>query len=256
VPRVQSRDLQYRSFTRWYGTLNDNRDSDSGFALELALSWRSLKMDPARQKAVRFDIGNVDLDTNDFRDPETWRSAYYSEYLYGDRSFDKSPGAWVVLNLNPLPLKGPPEGGKEGKIPLFIWVLALFGAALLAVFLALYYRRINAINEEMKNQVLVRLQQYLQEHFREKITLEDFCRVYNYPDKRVQRIFRNHYDATFANVILQKRMEEAKRLLETTDKNVTEVCFEVGFNDASYFTKSFKAFFGLLPKDVKKSRGT
>jgi signal transduction histidine kinase/DNA-binding response OmpR family regulator len=45
------------------------------------------------------------------------------------------------------------------------------------------------------------------------------------------------------------RLWEARKILQTTNKSVSEVCFEVGFNDLSYFSKSFKEEFGYSPSE-------
>lgn len=47
------------------------------------------------------------------------------------------------------------------------------------------------------------------------------------------------------------RMKRAWELLQHSEKSVKEVCYEVGFKEASHFTASFKKFFGLTPKEVK-----
>lgn len=46
------------------------------------------------------------------------------------------------------------------------------------------------------------------------------------------------------------RLENAKSLLETTDRNVTEVCFEVGFSSPNYFSRIFQEEFGTPPSAV------
>lgn len=49
------------------------------------------------------------------------------------------------------------------------------------------------------------------------------------------------------------RLENAKSLLETTDQNVTEVSFEVGFSSPNYFSRIFQEEFGMAPSEIKKS---
>jgi transcriptional regulator GlxA family with amidase domain len=52
-------------------------------------------------------------------------------------------------------------------------------------------------------------------------------------------------------MILMK-LEKAKELFRTTNKNVAEVAFEVGFNDALHFSKIFKKYVGKPPRDFKE----
>lgn len=54
------------------------------------------------------------------------------------------------------------------------------------------------------------------------------------------------------NEFLRKiRLQRAKQLLESGSVNVSEVCYKVGFSSPSYFTKCFKAHFGVLPTEVE-----
>ncbi|AWX06813.1 hybrid sensor histidine kinase/response regulator transcription factor [Prevotella intermedia] len=50
------------------------------------------------------------------------------------------------------------------------------------------------------------------------------------------------------DIIREARMKRAERLLETTDKSVSEIAYEVGFSSPSYFTKCYREFFGRTPK--------
>lgn len=56
---------------------------------------------------------------------------------------------------------------------------------------------------------------------------------------------------TVVDLLRKARLERAKRLLETTDKNVSEIAFEVGFTTPSYFAKRFKEEYGIKPGEVE-----
>ena len=49
------------------------------------------------------------------------------------------------------------------------------------------------------------------------------------------------------DIVREARMRRADRLLETTDKSVSEIAYEVGFSSPSYFTKCYRGFFGRTP---------
>ncbi len=55
---------------------------------------------------------------------------------------------------------------------------------------------------------------------------------------------------TPVDIIRLSRLNKAKILLSNTDKNVSEVAYEVGFSAPSYFTKCFKDEFGISPSDL------
>lgn len=54
------------------------------------------------------------------------------------------------------------------------------------------------------------------------------------------------------DLLRKARLAKAKQLLETTDKNISEVAYEVGFTTPSYFAKRFKEEFGMSPGEVGK----
>ena len=58
-----------------------------------------------------------------------------------------------------------------------------------------------------------------------------------------------------ANEFLRNiRIERAKQIIEMGNTNISEVCYKVGFSSPSYFTKCFKAHFGILPTEVDSAK--
>ena len=66
------------------------------------------------------------------------------------------------------------------------------------------------------------------------------------------RNFKQVLNSSPSDIILKMRMEKAKSLLNSTALNISEVCFESGFKDPKYFSKSFKKTFGKSPKKYKE----
>jgi len=57
---------------------------------------------------------------------------------------------------------------------------------------------------------------------------------------------------TIIDYLTSVRIERAKQLLLATDQNCTEICFEVGYNNQSYFTRTFKGFVGMTPRQFRR----
>ena len=53
--------------------------------------------------------------------------------------------------------------------------------------------------------------------------------------------------------ILNRRMQEAERLLRTGEQNVTEICYACGFSSVSYFISRFRAVYGITPKQFREN---
>ncbi len=70
---------------------------------------------------------------------------------------------------------------------------------------------------------------------------------------KLQQEIKEQTGLTPVEFIRSTRLIEAKKRLETSDYTISEVAYGVGFNNLSYFTRSFKAEFGILPTEIKKS---
>ncbi len=66
--------------------------------------------------------------------------------------------------------------------------------------------------------------------------------------------FKQLFDTTPGNIMLEARMYEAKRLLETSEYNVSEIAQITGYKYVQNFTKAFVKFFGTPPSESMKSR--
>ena len=65
-------------------------------------------------------------------------------------------------------------------------------------------------------------------------------------------MFKSEIGMTLVEYITQYRMQEARRLITTTDKKLSEIAEEVGYTDVSYFSNCFKKFYGMSPRSLQK----
>jgi AraC-like DNA-binding protein len=71
---------------------------------------------------------------------------------------------------------------------------------------------------------------------------------------RVSHILKSSLRTTFKRLLNSIRIDEAKRLLATTDRQITEIAFAVGYNDRAYFYRIFMKFTGEAPTEFRKKR--
>jgi len=64
----------------------------------------------------------------------------------------------------------------------------------------------------------------------------------------LQQGFRVLYNVSVNDYIKNHRIEKAKKLIETTELNITEITYKIGINSRSYFSKLFKEQYGITPK--------
>lgn len=88
---------------------------------------------------------------------------------------------------------------------------------------------------------------YIDRKYTEPVTLGDVSRECNLSKYYFSRVFKTCVGMSFKAYLNQKRIEAAKRLMAFPDLNMTEICFSVGFNDLSYFSRVFQRSEGVTP---------
>ncbi len=99
---------------------------------------------------------------------------------------------------------------------------------------------------------LRKLYRYIDEHFQDKITINTIANVCSLSKPAFCRYFKKMTRLTFTEFLNHYRINQAKRLL-LLDKNITETCFESGFESLSYFNRTFKKVTGQNPMAFKKA---
>ena len=95
------------------------------------------------------------------------------------------------------------------------------------------------------------LDAYIRENCSEEISNTEIGAIFGYHPFYVSRMLKEKKGITLRQYIISYRFKAAKRMLELTDKSIGEIAEETGFTDASYFAKSFKATFGITPKEYR-----
>ncbi len=108
------------------------------------------------------------------------------------------------------------------------------------------------VQDEKKVLKLKAALKYIREHFADDVALEDMASVAGFSCKYFCKLFKDLTGTTPVNYLMTYRIERAARKLLSTDKTVTQIGYDCGFNDVSYFIKTFKAFKGVSPKDYRK----
>lgn len=99
---------------------------------------------------------------------------------------------------------------------------------------------------------LVEIKNYLDEHYTEKIVLDDLSEKYYINKYYLTKIFKETYGSTINNYVIAKRITRAKQLLRFTDMTVDEIGNAVGMGDANYFSRTFRKVEGISPREYRK----
>lgn len=118
-------------------------------------------------------------------------------------------------------------------------------------------RRRNAktqnINRDPRIQVVV---DYLTPHLNEPFTIQSLSEMAQVSQTSFRRLFKAHTGKSPSNYIRELRMTSAARMLLTSNREIAEIGYQVGFSDANYFSRTFRQVFGVSPHQYRRiSRG-
>lgn len=121
-------------------------------------------------------------------------------------------------------------------------------------------RQLYSVNEA-KNEVLYsknilkikKILLYIRENFDKQITLENMAKKAEMSTKYFGTYFKSMTGKTPFDYLNEYRIEKAARKLLNTDMSVTEIAYSCGFNDLSYFIKTFKRINKISPGKYRRS---
>ncbi len=94
--------------------------------------------------------------------------------------------------------------------------------------------------------------QYIEKNLTKDLTLENAASYMNISPHYFSKLFKNDVGENFIDYVTRKKMQRAKELIRRTDQPLNAIAFELGFNEANYFSKVFKKVEGLTPSQYRK----
>ncbi len=94
----------------------------------------------------------------------------------------------------------------------------------------------------------------VEKHFRSKHKVADYAAMLNRSPKTLSNLFVRYAGRSALQVIHERIVLEAQRLLLLSDKSAKEIAFELGFNDATQFIRLFKKITGLTTQELREAR--
>lgn len=99
-----------------------------------------------------------------------------------------------------------------------------------------------------------KIMEYMQEHYAEKITLEDLADQVHLCKSESCRLFKRYMNESMFEYLLDYRIERSLELLRQSGLDVTGVAGQVGFGDPGYYARIFKRKMGCTPLEYRKNR--
>lgn len=113
---------------------------------------------------------------------------------------------------------------------------------------------ISAANAAKNEDVSGKAKKYIDQHYKEDISLDDLSGKYDISPFYFSKVFKTQTGVTFTDYLTGVRVAKARELLEGTSKSMKEICSEVGYSDPNYFSRIFKKHTGVTPTEYKEGK--
>lgn len=129
---------------------------------------------------------------------------------------------------------------------------------LLEVFVVNLIRRANkylsAFAAKRTNKECNFIKEYIDQHYSEELSLESLAELTYINKFYLAHAFKKTIGISPINYMIQKRIDEAKELLETTNYSISRISDIVGFSSQSYFSQVFQKNMQMSPNQYRKSK--
>jgi len=102
---------------------------------------------------------------------------------------------------------------------------------------------------------LRRAERYIQDNFTRKLSLAEVAAAAGLSPAYFSTVFKNEMGENFSDYLVRLRNELAARLLLGTERSLADIAADCGFEDQSWFSKTFKRYMGTSPGRYRESGG-
>lgn len=110
-------------------------------------------------------------------------------------------------------------------------------------------------SKEKNNRDCKFVKEYLDSHYTENITLDILSKKSKMNKYYLVHSFTKHFGCSPISYLNDKRIEESKNLLETTNHSIAAIASMIGFSSQSYFSQSFKKNTFMTPNEYRGLHG-
>lgn len=257
------------------GSINQTQDIDSGFIIQFSIPWAALGVMPKSGHQFKMDVCLDDMDEmlnlDTMQESSYLRGFSYSNWV-GDNDFSY-PDRWRKATLTGRP--NLIDGYlKHNTNQATYWIMAfVIGSAIVIGFQ--YYRIRQLANVPVKSKiqqspllhfveqegiqpnnlvdpVFGTLRDFVLKNLDRDLSPADLAQQLHISLRQLQRIFQEQLESTPSRFVLLIKLEQAALLLQNRSANISQVGYELGFNDAAYFSRVFKKYQGISPSAYKE----
>lgn len=119
-------------------------------------------------------------------------------------------------------------------------------------FNRLYFKHLKVMRDDTLDKDIKGCLDYIQNHYNHDITVSFLAERLNMSASYFGSLFKKKVGVNVTHYLTDYRMEMAKILLRTTDKSITEISDEIGYDNIYYFSNVFKKKFNMSPNIYRK----
>lgn len=114
------------------------------------------------------------------------------------------------------------------------------------------YKKNDMLYDSLKMSLTPMIELYINTHISRKITIEELANFAGMSKSNLIRNFKKEFNATPINFVKRVRMEKAAEDIRGSNKNISVIAYELGYQSASQFTEDFRNFFADTPTMYRK----
>ncbi len=111
--------------------------------------------------------------------------------------------------------------------------------------------RIYTLDADSDEDKVLSVMQYLHQNYSEPVNLQDFTEQVSISAKQLSKVLFRMTGMNFNKYLNHIRMSKALEALKYSDRSITDIAFEVGYQDSNYFSSKFKRVFNVTPREVR-----
>lgn len=110
------------------------------------------------------------------------------------------------------------------------------------------------VNSQNRSRTVMAILHYIEENYRDG-SLSALAEELNQPVYALSKLIKSETGCTFKELLQQKRLRRAARLIRETDLPVSSIITAVGYDNTSFFYRVFRSEYGLTPKEYRAKNG-
>lgn len=108
--------------------------------------------------------------------------------------------------------------------------------------------------EKYEKTLMDKVLDYIEHHYQENLRLDEVAKHVGLNASYLSTLFKQELHINFSQYLNRKKMEEACRLLCESHMSLVDISFALGFENQSYFSRSFKKYMGMSPNQYRRGK--